>query len=167
MSFIVSIPSNHLIVPQFQNHRNRAKKEGKTLRKLTSDHIPPELSLESLEQRMPFFTVPACEWKVTIESDTSESETLDEEDIVCNPSSILEHGLTVWLRKSAPGMPALVMIWLLPLLLMLSLRLIRPPVYMFLFHANLKRPRFPRPYGLAHPLLRSKLDPWTTSMTSL
>ncbi|KAG5734130.1 hypothetical protein E4T56_gene1383 [Termitomyces sp. T112] len=41
----------------FQNHRSRAKKEGKLLRKLTEQSLPPEssldLSLKSLERTMP------------------------------------------------------------------------------------------------------------------
>nr|QQL12049.1 mating-type protein HD2.1 [Hypsizygus marmoreus] len=45
----------------FQNHRNRAKKEGKRLRKLTLDPLPLKLSFESLEKKMPFFVIPEAE----------------------------------------------------------------------------------------------------------
>ncbi|KAG6874672.1 hypothetical protein C0992_007045, partial [Termitomyces sp. T32_za158] len=42
----------------FQNHRNRAKKEGRKLRKLANEALPSELSLKSLEEKMPYFTIP-------------------------------------------------------------------------------------------------------------
>lgn len=58
----------------FQNHRNRAKKEGKNLRRLTSDALPLKLSLESLEQKMPFFFVPEHQRKVPFIDDSSEQD---------------------------------------------------------------------------------------------
>ncbi|KAG6871900.1 hypothetical protein C0995_015194 [Termitomyces sp. Mi166 len=49
----------------FQNHRNRARKDGKPLRRLTHHPLPPELtlelSLESLEKKMPYFIIPVHE----------------------------------------------------------------------------------------------------------
>ncbi|KAF8078874.1 hypothetical protein FPV67DRAFT_1466729 [Lyophyllum atratum] len=45
----------------FQNHRNRAKKEGRKLKKLTMDPLPLELSLKPLEKKMPFFVIPEAQ----------------------------------------------------------------------------------------------------------
>ncbi|KAF9460091.1 hypothetical protein BDZ94DRAFT_1116866, partial [Collybia nuda] len=42
----------------FQNHRNRFKKEGKALRRLTSVALPHRLSLEPLEKSMPLSASP-------------------------------------------------------------------------------------------------------------
>lgn len=39
---------------QFQNHRNRARKEGKALRKLASNPLPVHLSFESLKEKTSF-----------------------------------------------------------------------------------------------------------------
>ncbi|KAF8221698.1 hypothetical protein L208DRAFT_1371777 [Tricholoma matsutake] len=47
----------------FQNHRNRAKKDGRPLRRLNSDSLPLKLSLESVEKKMPFFIIPENERK--------------------------------------------------------------------------------------------------------
>ncbi|KAF8225090.1 hypothetical protein L208DRAFT_1380767 [Tricholoma matsutake] len=87
---------------QFQNHRNRAKKEGRTLRRLSSDPLPLELSLQSLEQKMPFFTVPESERKMVIESDASESEASDEVDKAINQKSI-PNANTTDLAMTAPS----------------------------------------------------------------
>ncbi|KAG6901150.1 hypothetical protein C0995_016451 [Termitomyces sp. Mi166 len=60
-----SMMSPRQIEVWFQNHRNRARKEGKCLRKLTDHSLPPELTLElslkSLEEKMPYFTIPVSE----------------------------------------------------------------------------------------------------------
>ncbi|KAG6848751.1 hypothetical protein H0H93_014385 [Arthromyces matolae] len=42
----------------FQNHRNRAKKEGKPLRRLTHQSLPRKLNLGSIEEKMSYFTLP-------------------------------------------------------------------------------------------------------------
>ncbi|KAG5640166.1 hypothetical protein DXG03_000880 [Asterophora parasitica] len=42
----------------FQNHRNRAKKEGRPLKKLASDPLPLEISMKPLERKMSFFVIP-------------------------------------------------------------------------------------------------------------
>ncbi|KAG6895149.1 hypothetical protein C0992_002938 [Termitomyces sp. T32_za158] len=49
----------------FQNHRNRAKKEGRPLRKLTHDPLPLEISLKSLEYKMPHLATPEHDRKLT------------------------------------------------------------------------------------------------------
>jgi hypothetical protein len=76
------------LIKQFQNHRNRAKKERKDLPRLrTSDPLPLKLSLESLEQQMGGFIVPESERVDTVDSDVSEYEIYydsDEEDAVSN-----------------------------------------------------------------------------------
>jgi hypothetical protein len=90
MNSITSIYSLALTTSQFQNHRNRAKKEGRTLRKLSFDPLPLELSLQSLEHRMAIFIVPEYERKAAVESATSESEASDEEDTVCGRLSFTE-----------------------------------------------------------------------------
>lgn len=68
---------------QYQNHRNRAKKEGKVLKRLTTDPLPLQLPLESLEQKMPFFIIPPNERKNIVHVETSDSESSDDgvEDI--------------------------------------------------------------------------------------
>ncbi|KAF8221696.1 hypothetical protein L208DRAFT_1371771 [Tricholoma matsutake] len=86
----------------FQNHRNRAKKEGRTLRRFSSDPLPLELSLQSLEQKMPFFTVPESERKMAIESDASESEASDEVDKAINQNP-LPNANTTDLAMTAPS----------------------------------------------------------------
>ncbi|KAF8225096.1 hypothetical protein L208DRAFT_1307719 [Tricholoma matsutake] len=67
----------------YQNHRNRAKKEGKVLKRLTTDPLPLQLPLESLEQKMPFFIIPPNERKNIVHVETSDSESSDDgvEDI--------------------------------------------------------------------------------------
>ncbi|KAG5734129.1 hypothetical protein E4T56_gene1382 [Termitomyces sp. T112] len=65
----------------FQNHRNRARKEGKVLRRLNGDSLPPEISLNSVEDKMPFFVIPEHERKLVSESvpradDSGEQNTL-------------------------------------------------------------------------------------------
>ncbi|KAG5634565.1 hypothetical protein H0H81_001522 [Sphagnurus paluster] len=56
-----SMMSQRQIEVWFQNHRNRAKKEGKEIKRLTLDPLPLELSLKSLEKKMPFFVIPEKE----------------------------------------------------------------------------------------------------------
>ncbi|KAG6910539.1 hypothetical protein DXG01_009958 [Tephrocybe rancida] len=60
-----SMMSPRQIEVWFQNHRNRARKEGKPLRKLIDQTLPPDvsldLSLHSLERQMPYFAIPAHE----------------------------------------------------------------------------------------------------------
>jgi hypothetical protein len=63
---------------KFQNHRNRAKKEGKALRRLTTDPLPLQLSLESLAKKMPFFIIPPDERK-DLHVEISESDSSDDE----------------------------------------------------------------------------------------
>lgn len=64
---------------QFQNHRNRSKRDGKELRR-PSDPLPVELSLGSLEKSMPFFMIPESERKKekaineTFDSDCSDDD---------------------------------------------------------------------------------------------
>nr|QQL12046.1 mating-type protein HD2.2 [Hypsizygus marmoreus] len=62
----------------FQNHRNRARKDGKRLRKLSTDPLPIQLSLESLEKEMSFFTLPESERPVDKPA-SSEDDSSDEE----------------------------------------------------------------------------------------
>ncbi|KAG6827051.1 hypothetical protein H0H92_013368 [Tricholoma furcatifolium] len=64
----------------FQNHRNRAKKEGKALRKLGDAPLPAELSLKSLEREMPFFTIPVSERKPIKESTPFKHDSSDDEE---------------------------------------------------------------------------------------
>ncbi|KAG5725343.1 hypothetical protein E4T56_gene6766 [Termitomyces sp. T112] len=66
----------------FQNHRNRAKKDGKTLRRLTDNRLPTELSLKSLEDRMPYLTIPAHERKAltSLRPAVEDSSDADAED---------------------------------------------------------------------------------------
>lgn len=60
--------SCHLLFRQFQNHRNRAKKDGRPLRRLNSGPLPLKLSLESVEKKMPFFMIPENERNDSTES---------------------------------------------------------------------------------------------------
>ncbi|KAG6883391.1 hypothetical protein C0993_006435 [Termitomyces sp. T159_Od127] len=65
----------------FQNHRNRARKERRELRKLSESSIPLELTLKSLERTMPFLTVPKHERKTTSTiNDSCEEEYPDQQD---------------------------------------------------------------------------------------
>ncbi|KAF5385404.1 hypothetical protein D9615_001303 [Tricholomella constricta] len=64
----------------FQNHRNRARKDGKPLRKLTEDPLPLEISLKSLERKMPFFTIPEHERKSVKNPEPALDDSSDEED---------------------------------------------------------------------------------------
>ena len=68
----------YLMWKQFQNHRNRAKKEGKVLRKLTTNASPVHLSIESLEEKMPFFVIPEHERKSHVLVDASDSQSGDD-----------------------------------------------------------------------------------------
>lgn len=70
-----SMMSPRQIEVWFQNHRNRARKDGKRLRRLMSDPLPVELSIKSLAKDMPFFIIPESE-----RSDVKDSEHDDSED---------------------------------------------------------------------------------------
>ncbi|KAG6848753.1 hypothetical protein H0H93_014387 [Arthromyces matolae] len=78
------------------NHRNRAKKEGKPLKKLSASSVPADLPLKSLEDKMPFFTVPAKErqpnkWKespYTLPGSENESLT---PNLTLSPSNESHH----------------------------------------------------------------------------
>lgn len=63
----------------FQNHRNRARKDGKPIRKLTEDPLPLEISLNSLERKMPFFTIPEHERKPPIKPESPNDDSDDED----------------------------------------------------------------------------------------
>lgn len=60
---------------QFQNHRTRARKEGKVVKKLSTDALPLQICLDSLEARMPFFTIPQPERKTRFETCPSTDES--------------------------------------------------------------------------------------------
>ncbi|KAG5634563.1 hypothetical protein H0H81_001520, partial [Sphagnurus paluster] len=66
----------------FQNHRNRARRDGRPIRKLTEDPLPLEISLKSLERKMPFFTIPEYERSLHNKAQPPQnSESSDEDDI--------------------------------------------------------------------------------------
>ncbi|KAF8078875.1 hypothetical protein FPV67DRAFT_1466731 [Lyophyllum atratum] len=69
----------------FQNHRNRARKDGKPLRRLTEDPLPLEISLKSLERKMPLFTVPEHERKLATKSEPPRGDSSDDEDLPTMP----------------------------------------------------------------------------------
>ncbi|KAG6819101.1 hypothetical protein H0H93_015466 [Arthromyces matolae] len=62
-----SMMSPRQIEVWFQNHRNRAKKEGRALRRLPSRPAPSDrnLALETLEKEMPYFAIPELERRTT------------------------------------------------------------------------------------------------------
>ncbi|KAF5384832.1 hypothetical protein D9615_001301 [Tricholomella constricta] len=68
----------------FQNHRNRARKDGKLLRKSSGDPIPLEISLKTLESKMPFFIIPEHERKPIKKSEPPK----DEADMPTTPKSL-------------------------------------------------------------------------------
>ncbi|KAG6871898.1 hypothetical protein C0995_015192 [Termitomyces sp. Mi166 len=72
----------------FQNHRNRARKDGKTLRKLSETPLPIDLPLKSLEDEMPFFAVPVDERKSSNNSENMLDEPFDNEDLPSTVPSI-------------------------------------------------------------------------------
>ncbi|KAF8078878.1 hypothetical protein FPV67DRAFT_1466738 [Lyophyllum atratum] len=63
----------------FQNHRNRAKKDERPLRKLTEHPLPLEISLKSLEHKMPFFTVSEHERRPANEPGPQDDPSDDED----------------------------------------------------------------------------------------
>ncbi|KAG5349160.1 hypothetical protein C0989_005509 [Termitomyces sp. Mn162] len=69
-----SMMTSRQIEVWFQNHRNRAKKEGKVLRRLT-EPLPHEISLDSLERQMPHFTIPMHGQKVIEKPDPLSDES--------------------------------------------------------------------------------------------
>ncbi|KAG6867490.1 hypothetical protein C0993_002161 [Termitomyces sp. T159_Od127] len=73
----------------FQNHRNRARKEGKTLRKLSETPLPVDLPLESLEDRMSFFTVPVDERKLSNSFKDRADEFSDNRDLLFKAPSVI------------------------------------------------------------------------------
>ncbi|KAG5650511.1 hypothetical protein H0H81_011989 [Sphagnurus paluster] len=87
----------------FQNHRNRARKEGKPLRKLTEDPLPLEISLKSLERKMPFFTIPEQERKSVKEPVIEKEDNSDEEDIVSISSPPYDAATTDVLSQAGPS----------------------------------------------------------------
>ena len=74
-----------LICPvlQFQNHRNRAKKEGRILKRSLSDHSLA-LSMDSLEEKM---SVPALSKLSTPEASSDEDETAENVDVCARNTS--------------------------------------------------------------------------------
>ncbi|KAG5353673.1 hypothetical protein C0989_003810 [Termitomyces sp. Mn162] len=66
----------------FQNHRNRAKKERRVLRRLTIDKLPVDLSLQSLEAEMPYFTIPDHGPQPIKKNERPEDSSSDEEESV-------------------------------------------------------------------------------------
>ncbi|GLB35908.1 putative homeodomain containing protein [Lyophyllum shimeji] len=65
----------------FQNHRSRARKDGRPLRKLTENPLPVEISLKSLERKMPFFTIPEHERKSTAKRQSRKYVSSDAENL--------------------------------------------------------------------------------------
>ena len=74
-----------LIFPdlQFQNHRNRAKKEGRILKRSLSDHSLA-LSLDSLQEKM---SVPELSKLSTPEASSDEDETAENMDVCVRNTS--------------------------------------------------------------------------------
>ena len=74
-----------LIYPdlQFQNHRNRAKKEGRILKRSLSDH-PLALSLDSLEEKT---SVPVPLGQSTSEASSDEDEIAENMDVCARSTS--------------------------------------------------------------------------------
>ncbi|KAF9455633.1 hypothetical protein BDZ94DRAFT_1277745 [Collybia nuda] len=56
-----SMMTSRQIEVWFQNHRNRSNKEGKILRRLSSDPLPFKISLHALEKNMSSFIIPEAE----------------------------------------------------------------------------------------------------------
>ncbi|KAF8167644.1 hypothetical protein B0H34DRAFT_24767 [Crassisporium funariophilum] len=61
----------------FQNHRKRAKEQGKSLKRLSSDR-PPHLSLKLFEERKPFNAVPERNKLGSPDDESSDEDTEDE-----------------------------------------------------------------------------------------
>lgn len=80
----------------FQNHRNRARKDGKALRRLTEDPLPLEISLKSLERKMPFFTIPEHERKPVDKSGLPADNFSDEEDLALTSAPAEDRAPTVF-----------------------------------------------------------------------
>jgi hypothetical protein len=71
-------PSNYS--PQFQNHRRRAKQEGKSVKKLgPADPAPLELCLKSMEEKMEPYLIPDG-LRQSVDSEVSEAGSEDEEE---------------------------------------------------------------------------------------
>ncbi|KAG6819102.1 hypothetical protein H0H93_015467 [Arthromyces matolae] len=64
----------------FQNHRNRAKKEGKVLPRLTQELLSSEFSLKYMEDKMPYFTIPINERRQVKEANSFD-RSLTNDDI--------------------------------------------------------------------------------------
>ncbi|GLB35910.1 hypothetical protein LshimejAT787_0301980 [Lyophyllum shimeji] len=77
-----SMMTSRQIEVWFQNHRSRAKKEGRELKKLTADPLPLELSLKSLEKKMPTFVIPEDQRKDPFAVAPPSPDTDREEDEV-------------------------------------------------------------------------------------
>ncbi|KAF8167645.1 hypothetical protein B0H34DRAFT_792351 [Crassisporium funariophilum] len=75
----------------FQNHRKRAKQQGKTLKRLTSES-PLHLSYDSFEQRMPFHAVQERNRLGSPDDDSSDEDTEDE-FITKSPLPSVEYSL--------------------------------------------------------------------------
>ncbi|KAG6824586.1 hypothetical protein H0H92_006411, partial [Tricholoma furcatifolium] len=79
----------------FQNHRNRAKKEGKTLRRLTDQPFPADITLDralkTLERKMPYFVIPADERQVNKPKDSQVEAAHIEDDMQPMPVSQMPH----------------------------------------------------------------------------
>ncbi|KAG6807785.1 hypothetical protein H0H92_006394, partial [Tricholoma furcatifolium] len=78
----------------FQNHRNRAKKDGKTLRRLTEQPFPADvtldLALKSLERKMPYFIIPTNERQLD-KPKNSQAGTAQTEDEMPMPVLPMPH----------------------------------------------------------------------------
>ncbi|KAF9015624.1 hypothetical protein BDQ17DRAFT_1341384 [Cyathus striatus] len=72
----------------FQNHRNRAKKEGKALRRLQAHSIPANISFDSLRNQLPLLTapleVPLAEC-VSSPNDDVTDECISDNDVEVSP----------------------------------------------------------------------------------
>ncbi|KNZ76984.1 Mating-type protein A-alpha Y1 [Termitomyces sp. J132] len=79
----------------FQNHRNRAKKDNRPLRRLSKESLPATLSLESLEDSMPFFTVSKHERMAPKDADFTSDDYLNQEKVVEMPSTTPQTATTI------------------------------------------------------------------------
>ncbi|KAF8898998.1 hypothetical protein BD779DRAFT_1666745 [Infundibulicybe gibba] len=62
----------------FQNHRNRARKEGRIVRRIPPSEQSPQIPLELLEEKIPSFIIPAHERMENYKEDSSQVESDDE-----------------------------------------------------------------------------------------
>ncbi|KAG6910543.1 hypothetical protein DXG01_009962 [Tephrocybe rancida] len=141
----------------FQNHRNRAKKEGKVLRKLTEEPLPSELSLISLEREMPFFTIPASERKVNKKPDFSMNDLSEEMQTAATaaPSTSASADSNVIVNPIDPPPPPQAF----------------PAVYVprdvDAFSANLETFQFPPPLWYRKPASQPRSSPTRVDMNEL